>query len=286
MDIKLKSKILRGIVPKKRTGTLFNKIMIEFFVAIRIIIEKIKYPVFEGKLFLHRSIIADKPISDLSRFEATLFSQCGEDGIIDAIFYKVGITNKYFVEFGVQDGVECNTRFLKEKRGWNGLMMDGGDNNSDFIKKEFITVENINYLFKKYDVPREFDLLSIDIDGNDYWVWKAIDQYYSPRVVIIEYNSSIPSTESKTIEYKADFRWDGTDYFGASLLALDKLAKQKGYTLVGCNNIGGNAFYIRDDQLKDNFIIKGMQEFFKPAQYKKSKYGCGHPHSDKPMLEV
>lgn len=132
------------------------------------------------------------------------------------------------------------------------------------IKKEFITAENINQLLQKYRVPREFDLLSIDIDSNDYWVWKAIDNY-SPRVVVIEYNSCIPPNESKTIKYDPNARWDGTDYFGASLLALAKLGKSKGYSLVYCESSGVNAFFVRNDLIK-NYI--------------------GYPKSNRPMVEV
>lgn len=285
MSVKLKSQFLRGIFPWKNSKTFHGKLLAIGCRYIRRLIEKMKSLLVERRLSQNRCTIGNDLICDINRFEATLYSQCGEDGILDAIFYKIGTTNKFFVEFGVQDGIECNTRFLQEKRRWSGLLMDGGDNNPTFIKKEFITVENINVLFKKYDVPYEFDLLSIDIDGNDYWVWKEIQESYSPRVVVIEYNAAIPPTESKTIEYISDFRWDGTNYFGASLLALDKLAKQKGYTLVGCNEIGGNAFFVRNDIIKGNFIITDIGEMYKPPIWTKDG-NIGHPPSDKKMVEV
>ena len=100
------------------------------------------------------------------------------------------------------------------------------------IKKEKVDASNINFLLAKYSVPREFDLLSIDIDSNDYYVWKALEGY-SPRIVVIEYNASFPPTESKTIKYDPNFVWDGTNYYGASLLALKKLGQSKGYILIG-----------------------------------------------------
>lgn len=304
MHVKSKSKIANWVVSEKQAGTfcgtlfygvyiffinckdiarsLFRKIAISCIKLKKIITRQVGYT----KLRRNSLLLKGGPVKDINRFEATLFSQCGEDGILDAIFSKIGTTNKYFVEFGVQNGTECNTRFLRQKRGWSGLMMDGRDNNPEIIKQEFITAENINDLFKKYEVPGEFDLLSIDIDGNDYWVWKAIDESYSPRVVVMEYNSSVLPNESKTIEYEPDFVWDHTDYFGASLLALVKLAKMKGYTLVGCNNLGTNAFFVRDDEIKDSIILKEMQQLYRPPRFKTRKEGFGHPPSNRQMIEV
>jgi hypothetical protein len=164
--------------------------------------------------------------------------------------------------------------------------MDGNGNGNN-IKKEYVTAENINQLFDKYNVPRKFDLLCIDIDSNDYWVWKAINGYF-PRVVVTEYNASIPSTESKTVKYDPNMHYDGTDYFGASLLALMKLGKSKGYTLIGCDNTGTNAFFIRNDLIKNNFEIKNIEEIYKQPGYGKIVNGkhIGHPKSNKPMISV
>ncbi len=145
-------------------------------------------------------LIRDKEIENINLFEHKVYSQNGEDGIIMMIFRKIGTTNKFCVELGVGDGSECNTRYLIEKKGFKYLHIDAGNYPKKYtdIKKEFITAENINDLFKKYNVPEEFDLLSIDIDYNTYWVWKALEGY-KPRVVVIEYNSSIPPTESKAV---------------------------------------------------------------------------------------
>lgn len=193
----------------------------------------------------------DKNDFEINLHEKKIFSQNGEDGILEFIFLKIGTTNKFSVEFGVGDGFECNTIFFLEKKGWNGLMMDyGSDQNIQLkgvmkkawsnknlgivdnikkdvkflkkilnrskrstqfqrdIKNERVTAENIQNLFKKYNVPESFDLLSIDIDYNDYWVWKAITDY-SPRVVVIEFNSSIPPNESRVVPYDPDAYWDG-----------------------------------------------------------------------------
>ncbi len=185
---------------------------------------------------------------DLDRYEARTFSQNGEDGVIARIFDCIGTTNRYFVEFGTgADGSERNTRLL-ERQGWKGLLMDAcADPAHPEVRLESITAENINGLFGKYSVPEEFDLLSIDIDGNDYWVWRAIDARYRPRLLVMEYNAADPPDESKTIRYDPGFRWRGTDYFGASLLALSNLGARKGYTLVYCERRGVNAFFLRTD---------------------------------------
>jgi len=158
-----------------------------------------------------------------------VYSQNGEDGVISEIFKRIGIYSKFAVEFGVEDGTECNTRYLK-KKGWKVLQMDGGEDNPTYVKREFINAGNINKLFKKYSVPNDLDLLSIDIDSNDFWVWKAINKKYIPKLVVIEYNATISIDSAMSIEYNKNQIWDGgSDYFGASLLAMYRLARAKGY---------------------------------------------------------
>lgn len=219
---------------------------------------------------------------NLNLWERKFYSQNGEDGILLEIIKRVGAKSKYYVEFGTQSGKECNTRILRKKFGWSGLLMDGENENKKInLQSEFITAENVEELFKKYKVPKELDLLSIDVDGNDYWIWKAIKKY-SPRIVIIEYNSKISPNKSLTIKYDPFHEWDGTDYMGASLLALKRLGEKKGYVLVCCDNTGSNAFFVRSDLLK-NFIVRKYKDI-----YRKPKYGTiirrGHPKSDKRMI--
>jgi hypothetical protein len=205
--------------------------------------------------------------NDLDRFESSTFSQNGEDGVIARIFDVIGTTNRYFVEFGTgADGSERNTRLL-EQRGWVGLLMDAcAYANHPELRRENITAENINELFAKYSVPQEFDLLSIDIDGNDYWVWNALDPRYRPRVLITEYNAFVPPNESRAIRYDPEFRWRGTDYFGASLLALARLSERKGYSLVYCDRRGINAFFLREDIAPAN--KRSVRELYRPFDHR------------------
>ena len=268
-------------------------------------------------------------IFDINNNEKKVYSQNGEDEILEYIFSKVGTTNKFSVEFGVGNGFECNTIYLLEKKGWKGLMMDYGadqefnwnkivkkawfDRNLGIknnikryvnfskkivnrkkrlmnfkldIKSEKVTAENIENLFRKYNVPEIFDLLSIDIDYNDYWIWNAIENY-EPRVVVIEFNSSIPPSESRVVPYNPDARWDGTNYFGASLLALKKLGDKKGYKLLGCDNNGVNAFFCKN-YLVSKFDVKNINELYRSPQYgeKRDGYYIGHPVSKRKMIEI
>lgn len=242
--------------------------------------------------YFHKNILADlfrwlyqgKPITNINLFEQRYYSQNGEDGILRIIFDKIGTTNRHCVEFGIHNQ-EGNTIYL-EKQKWHCLWMDGNGGN-DSIKKEFITAENINTLFQKYNIPREFDLLSIDIDSNDYWIWKALEGY-SPRVVAIEYNATIPPTESSTVPYNPSAQWDGTNYYGASLLALYNLGAEKGYTLVGCDKMGINAFFVRNELIGNNFQIKPIQRLYKPPGYGTKINGkrSGHRESKQLMVEV
>src|SRR5882724_12407449 len=207
-----------------------------------------------------------KPLADLTRFEQKVYSENGEDGMLWAIFRKIGTTNRFCVEFGAADGYACNTGYLTGEHGWDFLRMDACEGAPPDVKKEFVTAENINDLFRKYDVPQEFDLLSIDIDYNDYWVWKAITGY-RPRVVVIEYNASVAPAESRAVEYDPDAHGDGTNYFGASLLAMSNLGREKGYALVGCNSTGVNAFFVREDLVKGNFDVRPLEALYRPPAY-------------------
>lgn len=226
----------------------------------------------------------------LTKFEYQVFSQFGEDGIIQEIFRRIGTTNKYFVEFGVENGSETNSTYLLYK-GWNGLWMDGSAKDiasirsscANAIQKKqltavetFITAENIQSLFAQAEVPVEFDLLSIDIDRNDYYIWKAITKY-NPRVVIIEYNSIFRPGDEFVVKYDANAMWDKSSNFGASLESLTKLGAEKGYKLVASSFAGLNAFFVREDVMGNHFT----GPFTAENHYEEPKYFLytkkGHP---------
>jgi len=174
------------------------------------------------------------------------YSQTGEEGVLLSLFDRIGTTNKYLVDFGAGDGFSLsNSQYLLEL-GWTGLRMDGigtGD-----VKKEFITAENIVGLFEKYKVPSEFDLLCLDIDGNDYWVLKALLGKYSPRAIVLEVNGCLPVGVAQTIAYDPNFNYGGDDYYGASYLAFKRLCAD--YTIVH-NQHNLNLFLVRNDVLGD-----------------------------------
>ena len=214
---------------------------------------------------------------NLSTYEKQICSQQGEDGVIEAIFDEIGTTNRVAVEFGALDAPTDNTLLLK-KTGWK-VHQWNGERFTPNVKKYWVTAENINTIWAKEGVPDEPDLLSIDIDYNDYWVWKALKA--RPRLIVIEHNASIPPTEARVVPYDPKAGWDGTNYFGASLKALWQLAKQKDYSLVYVESQGVNAFFIRNDCLGDN-----LQALTATQAYQKPKYGPndgGHPQSDKVM---
>jgi hypothetical protein len=157
-------------------------------------------------------------------------AQSGEDRILKRIFHDIGVTNKWAVEFGAADGVrKSNTKYFRD-RGWSSRLFDVEPLDPS-VQQADITAENVNAVFFSAGVPREFDLLSIDIDGNDLWVWKALVGF-KPRVVVIEYNPKWSANKSRTVPYDPARRWDKTNFYGASVLALTRLGTRKGYDLV------------------------------------------------------
>jgi hypothetical protein len=159
------------------------------------------------------------------------------------------------VEFGAWDGLHfSNTANLRLHHGWSGLLMEGSDRaDGQLVRRERVTAENVNALFDRYGVPQRFDLLSIDIDGNDYWVWKAISGHCA-RVAVIEYNAHFALETAKTMPYDPAHEWDKTGYHGASLAALRKLGRELGYSLVYTNAYGANAFFVLRSELPADHV--------------------------------
>lgn len=219
---------------------------------------------------------------DLSQYEQNIYCQNGEDGVTIKLFELFCPTSKYYVEFGGYDGyLLSNTRYFREHEGWSGLLMDGNHEDLSInLQKEFITAENINELFEKYNVPYDLDLLSIDIDFNDFYVWKALDEKYLPKVIIVEYNATHLPHEDKVVYYDRSFMWDGTNYFGASILAFYRLGKKKGYSLVYADKIGVNLFFVRNDLIEEanvHFLnINDVEKLYQAPNYNTGPNG-GHP---------
>ena len=231
------------------------------------------------------------PAGDIHGSEFRVFSQWGEDGILQHLLRHIDTPRKIFVEFGVENYMESNTRFLLTNNNWAGLVIDGSRTNVDFIKRDeiywrhnlkaeqsFITRENINDLICRNGVTGEIGVLSIDIDGNDYWVWEAIDTIV-PSVVVIEYNARFGPERAVTIPYDPDFvrtvAHHSNIYFGASLAALCLLGKRKGYSLIGCNTAGNDAFFVRTELKPSSLPELTSLEAFVRSQARESRDAQG-----------
>lgn len=209
----------------------------------------------------------NKSITSLEDVEFKVFSQWGDDGITDWIFSILKPNDPFFIEFGVQTYQESNTRFLLQHRNWSGLVIDGNLDYINFIKSDdiywkhsltainsFITKENINSLLSENSPKNDVDLLSIDIDGNDYWVFNEL-MSISPKVIICEFNGLFGADKSVTVPYEPNFVRSAAHhsnlYFGCSIMAIINLAKTKGYDFVGTNSNGNNAYFTRKDVSAD-----------------------------------
>jgi len=218
-----------------------------------------------------------------------VYSQNDEDGIIKEIFERIGTTNRVFVEFGVGDGLENNTLALLYEE-WKGLWIDASETAVNMIKDNFkstiksgslkivhsfVTQYNINKLIEENIDFEEIDLLSIDIDGNDYYVLSSIN-CINPRVIVIEYNSKFPSHVSYCMAYDESHVYSLDDGFGASLKFLEE--NIHGYSLVGCNITGVNAFFVRKDLIKDHFLEPFTAEnHYEPGRMFLTPLPASHP---------
>ena len=234
------------------------------------------------------------PLIDLAPHEKRYFSQHAEDGITLELVrllrqpaFGVGL----YVEIGTEDGRECNTRVLREHLGWTGLMLDGSyDNPSIGLHKEFLTRENVLDTLSRYRVPYEFQLLSLDIDYNDFYILSEILKVYQPGIIICEYNASHLPTEDRIVQYSPLASWDVTNYFGASLLSFHRLCSKFGYVLVYTETMGVNAFFVRADLLRGTGLVfkdqDCVEKLYHPPRYGPGPRG-GHgadPHN-RPYIE-
>jgi hypothetical protein len=231
--------------------------------------------------------LAPEKIKRLSDVEYKVFSQWGDDGIIQYLVNNIEIKNKIFVEFGVENYTESNTRYLLQNNNWIGLIMDGSEVNMDYVKRDeiywkynlkaksiFINAENINTLISEEGIKGEIGILHIDIDGNDYWVWKAIN-VVDPIIVIVEYNSLFGIDRAVTVPYDPTFYRTNAHYsnlyYGVSLLSICDLAEEKGYSFVGCNSAGNNAYFVKNDKLSSSIPVISPEEGYVKSQFKESR---------------
>lgn len=243
--------------------------------------------IYIGSELLIRDILKDDKYKDKKRLEPFGFkgnSQTDEAGIIQEIFKRIGTTNKTFIEFGVGGKENENNTWHFLKDGWNGVWFEGSQERVDYLSKllagpikekrlrigcNYIYPDNVNKIFTKYNFPQEIDMLNIDIDSIDYWVWKNIDsKILNPRVVIIEYNAKYPPPMEWIKVNNKNLKFDKTDSMGSSLKSLELLGKEKGYSLVGCGISGANAYFVRNDLLEDHFCKPYTAEnHYQPARY-------------------
>ena len=242
----------------------------------------------DTKILIAKSILSQQinfKSDNINNYEFKVFSQFGDDGIIQFLIRRLNINQSSFIEFGVSDYKESNTRFLLMNNNWSGFVIDGSVDNIKMLKSQyyfwkydlqalsaFITCKNINKLISKSNF-NDIGLLHIDLDGNDYWIFKSLDlSNINPKIIIIEYNSVFGNHRFITTPYKSDF--DRTQahysnlYCGASLGAIVHLAKLRGYSFIGCNLNGNNSYFIKNDLLD----ISGLKDLSIKNGYIESKF--------------
>jgi hypothetical protein len=247
-----------------------------------------------GNLLLGKSlsnqIKALGPKRPLREVEFRVCSQWGDDGIIQYLISQVAVPSETFVEFGVEDYSEANTRFLLLNDNWRGLILDGSAESMQRVRSSelywrhelvavdaFITRENINALIGSAGFRGPIGILSVDIDGNDYWVWEAID-VVDPAIVIVEYNSVFGYRRAVTVPYDPAFQRASAHpsnlYWGASVRAFCLLAERKGYVFVGCNSNGNNAYFVKRG-LAGNLASVSAEQGYVLSRFRESRDASG-----------
>jgi hypothetical protein len=247
--------------------------------------ERLRSAASVAQLEDHRRALLESPRNAddrrLLKHGYRVYSQSDEDGILHEILHRIGDGGRRFVEIGAGDGFENNTLFLLIQ-GWRGVWIEGSSRKVASAKKhheaeiaegrlqvvqQYSTAANIDETIKRFS-PGELDVLSVDIDGNDYYVLGAI-RAVAPRVIVAEYNAKFPPDVRWIMEHNEAHRWDSTDYFGASLKALEILLLERGYFLVGCNLLGTNAFFVRKDLVRDPPFCApfSAENHYEPARY-------------------
>ncbi len=250
------------------------------------------------ELLMNQALILEalndkKNSTSIGDYEYKIFSQRGEDGIIQRLVKVIQIEHRTFIEFGVEDFTESNCRFLLMNNNWSGFVIDGSASKIDRLKQSyyywryeltaveaFITKDNINDLLAQSGFEQDLGILSIDLDGNDYYILEAID-VFKPCILVCEYNAIFGGKRKISVPYDDHFyrteKHPSNLYFGASLAAITYAAEKKGYSLIGTNTASSNAFYVRNDLLNDQVQTLTAQEAFSPSKVRESRDKHGAP---------
>jgi hypothetical protein len=230
---------------------------------------------------------ANVRFNKLSDYEFKIFSQWGEDGIIDFLIREIPIDNKTFIEFGVEDFSESNCRFLLMNSDWSGFVIDASITNIEKLKnsyyfwkynlralRAFIDKDNVNELLKKSNFDKDLGILSIDIDGNDYHVLNNIN-YFNPRIIICEFNPIFGKNQKITVPYDPKFhrtkKHYSNLYWGTSIMALICLLDKRGYTLIGTGMLGCNAYFVKNSYLTEHLKILAKNPFHYNFNFRESR---------------
>ncbi|SDV47054.1 class I SAM-dependent methyltransferase [Chitinasiproducens palmae] len=244
------------------------------------------------------------PPLDLSRLAQSLYAQGTEEGILARLMERIAPTHRFCVDIGASDGLRnSNTALLLREQGWGGVLVEASDYRFGKLVDHYAGAEHvrlhhdrvqpdtIDRLLADAGVPEAFDLLSIDVDGNDYWLWRGL-RAFAPRIVVIEYNPYYAPPERWVMCFNPAHEWDGSTYYGASLASLVRLGKSKGYELVCCDDMGNNAFFVRADLYPRLGIDSNdASVLFRPAMYKLRYIGqntflTGHPFRHGPAERI
>jgi hypothetical protein len=260
---------------------------LEPLAALPLELERLRVQIGRAEAARVRALPVDAP---LRKAEFQVFSQFGEDGIIQHLISKVPIEADVFVEFGVEDFTESNTRFLLVNDNWRGLVIDGSDAHQRWLAAHptgwrhdieaitaFIDRDNINALIGDAGITGDIGVLSIDLDGNDLWILEAIN-VVQPRILITEYNATFGPEAAVSVPYDPGFvrseKHASSLYWGASLAALAQAARDKGFSLVGSNLAGNNAFFVRDD-VRGGLPAVEASAAWRPSRFRESRGPAG-----------
>ena len=243
------------------------------------ITKKLFQDYFDKKLILEAikissSNLKKNKIKNFSDIEFQVFSQWGEDGIIDWLIHKIDNLPQIFLEIGTQDYLESNTRYLLQNKNWDGYLIEASTKDVKKIKKQrffwkhnlkvsntFINSENINETIKKMKIPKKIGLLSIDVDSIDYWILRKMSETL-PGIIVCEFNPLFGTKKAITVPNKKNFVRNKEHfsnlYFGASIKAFCKLLSKKNYMFLGTNTAGNNAFFVHKKFKKK--ILKNIKE--------------------------